>query len=74
MSREEILTPQQYRRLKNASYGDMLAYLMNLYQRAYEDGLRDGETEFDDAVIVNIDEARERVGDEAVDRLLEENG
>lgn len=39
---------------------------------AYEEGLRDGEKEFDDAVIVSVDDAKSVIGDEAIAKLLGE--
>lgn len=54
------------------SFSQLQGYLLNLYMTAYEAGLREGEKEFDDAVVVNVDDARETIGDEAISKLLGE--
>lgn len=45
-------------------------WLLNFYKEAYEEGLREGEKEFDDAVILTEDEAKTFFSTEAVEELL----
>lgn len=61
------------RRIRKMSVGELSEYLKNLYILGYMDGLREAEKEFDGAVIMDEDEARERLGEEAVRRLLDES-
>ena len=61
------------RRIRKMSVGELSEYLKNLYILGYMDGLREGEKEFDGAVIMDEDESRERLGEEAVRRLLDES-
>ena len=58
------------RKIKSMSTGELSDYLRRLYIMGFEDGLREGEREFDDAVVLTEDEALERLGEEAVERLL----
>lgn len=55
------------------STSELNDYLKRLYIIGFEDGLREAEKEFDGAVIMDEDEARERLGEEAVRRLLGES-
>lgn len=64
-----ILTPKDFKKIKNMSINQLQEYLLNLYVRAYEAGLREGEKEFADAIIMTEDEAREAIGDEQYGRL-----
>lgn len=59
-------------RLKRMNPAQIYAWLVGFYKEAYEAGLREGEKEFDEAIIMDEDEARERLGEEAVRRLLDE--
>lgn len=61
------------RRIRKMSTSELNDYLKRLYIIGFEDGLREAEKEFDGAVIMDEDEARERLGEEAVRRLLGES-
>lgn len=61
------------RRIRKMSTQELNDYLKRLYILGFEDGLREAEKEFDGAVIMDEDEARERLGEEAVRRLLDES-
>lgn len=61
------------RRIRKMSTSELNDYLKRLYIIGFEDGLREAEKEFDGAVIMDEDEARERLGEEAVRRLLDES-
>lgn len=61
------------RRIRKMSTQELNDYLKRLYIIGFEDGLREAEKEFDGAVIMDEDEARERLGEEAVRRLLDES-
>ncbi|MBR3238977.1 MAG: hypothetical protein IKF99_11125 [Oscillospiraceae bacterium] len=61
------------RRIRKMSTQELNDYLKRLYILGFEDGLREAEKEFDGAVIMDEDEARERLGEEAVRRLLGES-
>lgn len=45
-------------------------WLLNFYKEAFEEGLREGEKEFDDAVILTEEEAKIYFPEEAVEELL----
>ena len=68
------LPRETYRRIKSMSRQEMSEYLRRFYLIGFEDGLREGEREYDDAIIMDEDEARDRLGDEAFQRLLEQMG
>ena len=61
------------RRIRKMSTQELNDYLKRLYIIGFEDGLREAEKEFDGAVIMDEDEARERLGEEAVRRLFGES-
>lgn len=61
------------RKIRKMSTQELNDYLKRLYIIGFEDGLREAEKEFDGAVIMDEDEARERLGEEAVRRLLGES-
>lgn len=61
------------RRIRKMSTQELNDYLKRLYIIGFEDGLREAEKEFDGAVIMDEDEAKERLGEEAVRRLLDES-
>jgi hypothetical protein len=50
----------------------LLAFVLAVYKEGFIDGLREGESEFDDALILQEEEAAEYFGQEAVDRALKE--
>lgn len=61
------------KRLQKMNTAQAYLWLMNFYKIAYEEGLREGESEFDDAIILTEDEAKSYFGNDAVDRLLVHN-
>ena len=65
------LPRETLRKIKRMSTEELNAYLEQLYIEGFRDGLREGEQEFEDAMIIDEDKARERLGDEAFSRLLE---
>lgn len=68
-----VLPRDTLRRIRKMSTQELNDYLKRLYILGFEDGLREAEKEFDGAVIMDEDEARERLGEEAVRRLLDES-
>lgn len=65
------LPRETLRKIKKMDTAELNEYLKRLYIIGFTDGLREGEKEFDDAVVLDEDEAKERLGEEAVMRLLE---
>lgn len=57
-------------KLKRMNPAQIYLWGENLYKQGYMDGLRDGESEFDDAVIITEEEAREQMSNDVVDRIL----
>lgn len=57
--------------LKKLNTAQLTAYLMSVYKEGYIEGLREGEKEFDDAVILTEEQARTLIPSDMVDRLLE---
>ena len=58
------------RKLRKLSGAEMFDYLRNIYAEGFQDGLRVGESEYDDAIIMTEDEARDRLTDEGFLRLI----
>lgn len=69
------LSRDQLKKIKKLSLDDLDEYLRELYAEAFRHGLREAEKEFDDPesfVIMDADEAREKIGDEMYARLMGE--
>ena len=64
------LSREILRKVKAMPLMELNDYLKRLYILGFTDGLREGEREFEDAVILTEDEALDRLGEEAVERLL----
>lgn len=58
------------RKLRKLSGAEMFDYPRNIYAEGFQDGLREGESEYDDAIIMTEDEARDRLTDEGFLRLI----
>ena len=69
-------TKAAIRKLKRMNPARIYLWGINIYTQAYrdgyEDGLKDAEDEFSNAIVIDEDEARERFGVDAVNRLLED--
>lgn len=61
---------EMLRKLRKLSGEEMFDYLRNIYAEGFQDGLREGESEYDDAIIITEDEARDRLTDEGFLRLI----
>lgn len=61
---------EMLRKLRKLSGEEMFGYLRNIYAEGFQDGLREGESEYDDAIIITEDEARDRLTDEGFLRLI----
>ena len=59
------------RKIRKMSTAELNEYLKRLYILGFEDGLREGEREFEGAIIMDEDEAKERLGEEAFRKLQE---
>lgn len=65
------MTRDQIKKIKRMPTRELEEFLVRFYREAFIDGLREGESEFDDDLILTEDEAREQFGAEAVERALE---
>ena len=63
---------KQCSRVKKMSTLQIFTWAQEIYKQGFIDGLREAETEFDDAVILTEDEARKHFDSEQVDKLLGE--
>ena len=59
------------RKIRKRSTAELNEDLKRLYILGFEDGLREGEREFEGAIIMDEDEAKERLGEEAFRKLQE---
>ena len=57
-------------KIRKMNLSQLDRFLVDLYKSGYCDGLKDGETEFDDALILSEEEAAEYFGQDAVERVL----
>lgn len=48
----------------------IFTWAQEIYKQGFIDGLREGESEFDDAVILTEEEAKKHFDSERVDKLL----
>lgn len=58
------------RKLRKLSAKEMFDYLKGIYVEGFTDGLREGESEFDDAIIMTVDDAKDRLTEEGFMRLI----
>ena len=69
-----MITRYQLNRIKKMNLNQMEAFLANLYKAGFIDGLRECESEFDDALIMELEEAAEYFTQEAINRAINEKG
>lgn len=71
-----FLTKTKYKELRRYSMPELESYLVRLYRLGFEQGLKVGESEFDDPEMyqfVSADDARDLLGDELYERLVNEH-
>ena len=67
------ITPSEYKKLKQASLPQVIGWATRIYRQGFEDGMREAEKEYDDPElyqIVDADVVRERLGEDAYERLV----
>jgi len=52
------------------SLSELDAFIQRFYKAEFMDGLREGESEYDDSIIINAEEVEERLNDEEYERLV----
>ncbi len=62
----------QVSKVRKMSPNQILMWAQEIYKQGFIDGLREGETEFDDAIILTEEEAKKHFDSERVDKLLGE--
>lgn len=70
MLNNELL--KQCSKVKKMSTLQIFTWAQEIYKQGFIDGLREGESEFDDAVILTEEEAKKHFDSERVDKLLGE--
>ena len=65
-----MITKIQMYKIRKMNLSQLDRFLVDLYKSGYTDGLKDGETEFDDALILSEEEAAEYFGQEAINRAI----
>lgn len=63
---------KQCSKVKKMSTLQIFTWAQEIYKQGFLDGLREGETEFDDAIILTEEEAKKHFDSEKVERLLGE--
>ena len=63
---------KQCSKVKKMSILQIFTWAQEIYKQGFIDGLREGESEFDDAVILTEEEAKKHFDSERVDKLLGE--
>lgn len=69
----ERLSREKLKAIKRMSLNELNDFLWGFYVEAYQKGVREGEKEFDDPelyTIVDVDDARECIGEENLERLI----
>lgn len=64
------ISRDQLRTLRKLSAEEMYEYLKRIYVEGFKDGLEEAEHEFDDALILTEEEAAEKLGEEAFNKLI----
>ena len=65
-----MITKYQMDKIRKMNLKQLESFLANVYKAGFIDGLREGETEFDDALILSEEEAAEYFGQEAINRAI----
>ena len=68
------LTRDQLRSVKKMSINELDGFLQRFYIGAFTDGLREGESEFDDSIIIDAEDGEDRLSDEEYLRLIGAEG
>lgn len=68
MLNNELL--KQCSKVKKMSTLQIFTWAQEIYKQGFIDGLREGESEFDDAVILTEEEAKKHFDSERVEELL----
>lgn len=63
---------KQCSKVKKMSTLQIFTWAQEIYKQGFIDGLREGESEFDDAVVLTEEEAKKHFDSERVDKLLGE--
>ena len=63
---------KQCSKVKKMNSMQIFSWAQEIYKQGFIDGLREGEKEFDDAVILTEEEAKEHFDAERVEKLLGE--
>lgn len=63
---------KQCSKIKKMSTLQIFTWAQEIYKQGFIDGLKEGETEFDDAIILTEEEAKKHFDSERVDKLLGE--
>ena len=70
MLNNELL--KQCSKVKKMNPMQIFSWAQEIYKQGFIDGLREGEKEFDDAIILTEEEAKEHFDAERVEKLLGE--
>ena len=65
-----MITKFQMNKIRKMNLSQLDRFLVDLYKSGYTDGLKDCETEFDDALILSEEEAAEYFTQEAIDKAI----
>lgn len=63
---------KQCSKVKKMNAMQIFSWAQEIYKQGFIDGLREGEKEFDDAIILTEEEAKEHFDAECVEKLLGE--
>ena len=63
---------KQCSKVKKMSTLQIFTWAQEIYKQGFIDGLKEGESEFDDAVVLTEEEAKKHFDSERVDKLLGE--
>ena len=66
------LSREQLRNIKKMSINQLDRWVQTFYREAFTDGLRVGESEFDDSIIIDAEDVEDRLSDEEYARLVGE--
>lgn len=63
------LSREQLKSIKKLDLNELNQFLQDFYAEAFIAGLREGEKEFEDAVVLTEDEVKERTSEEVFNKL-----
>ena len=71
-----LVTAEDYKKLKQSSFAQVIGWATRIYRQGFEDGLREAEKEYDDPELYQVlteEDVRKKIGDQAYEMLMDKS-